>query len=162
MKKIMDKLASVLESIGGIAVIVMTLVVLLQVIMRYVFNRPLTWTEEFARYVFIYITFIGAGLLVYQRGHLYVEVVFNNLHPKTKSIVQLIIDIVVFGFSAYLIRSSSVAMKFATGSKTTAMQIPAQYIGLSVMIGAVFMTLFSLYNITADVKKIMGKEDKAE
>lgn len=153
MKKLMDKIAFCIDSIGGIAVLVMTLVVLLQVIMRYVFNTPMTWTEEFARYLFIYITFLGAALLVYERGHLYVEVIFGNLPGRMKTAVRLLIDFIIFGFSIYLIISSASSMLVSQGSRSTAMQIPMQYISLSVMAGAVLMTLFSLYNIFRDLQE---------
>ena len=75
-------------------------------IARFVFNSPFTWTEELARYIFVYITFLGGGLLVYQRSHLFVEVVFNVLPLAVKKIVQTIIDLIVGSFSAFLIYSS--------------------------------------------------------
>lgn len=160
MKKLMDRVAHCIESAGGAAILVMTAVVLLQVVMRYVFNTPLTWTEEFARYIFVYITFLGAGLLVYERGHLFVEVIFSHLPEKVKMTIQLCIDGIVLGFSIYLAVSSSAAMQFAKGSRSTAMQIPMEYIGLSVMLGAILMILFSLYNIVKDVQNIGGKGGK--
>ena len=138
----------------------MTLVVLLQVIMRYIFNHPLTWTEELARYIFIYITFLGAGVLVYERGHLFVEVIFSNLPAGMRTAVQLIIDLIIFGFSLYLMVSSKVSMQFAGGSKSTAMQIPMEYISLSVMTGAVLMAVFSLHHIVDDIRRANRKEGK--
>ena len=104
MKKIMDKLASCIETIGGIAILIMTLIVLLQIVMRYFFNSPLTWSEEIARYIFIYITFLGAGILVYERGHLFVEVLFNKIQGKSKNVLQFVLDLIVLIFSLYLLR----------------------------------------------------------
>lgn len=158
MKKIMDKLASCIETIGGIAILIMTLIVLLQIVMRYFFNSPLTWSEEIARYIFIYITFLGAGILVYERGHLFVEVLFNKIQGKAKNVLQLILDLIVLIFSLYLLWSSRYSMQYAHGSRSTAVQIPMEYIGLSVMIGAVLMILFSLYHVVTGIKKLTGKE----
>ncbi len=158
MKKIMDKLASCIETIGGIAILMMTLIVLLQIVMRYFFNSPLTWSEEIARYIFIYVTFLGAGILVYERGHLFVEVLFNKIQGKAKNVLQLILDLIVLIFSLYLLWSSRYSMQYAHGSRSTAVQIPMEYIGLSVMIGAVLMILFSLYHVINDIKKLTGKE----
>ena len=152
MKKAVKGLASIIEWIGGIAILVMTLVVLLNVIMRYVFSYSLTWTEEFARYLFIYITFLGAGLLTYERGHLFVEIIFNNLPHKTKKIVQLIIDAIVFGFAVYLVPSALTTMKVASGSFSTAMHIPMEYISMSVLFGALLIAIFALWNVVQDVK----------
>jgi TRAP-type C4-dicarboxylate transport system permease small subunit len=40
---------------------IMALVLALQIFMRYVMNMPLIWSEELARYIFVWATFIGAG-----------------------------------------------------------------------------------------------------
>ncbi len=158
MKKRMDKFAHVIEIIGGIGILIMTLTVLLQVIMRYVFNSPLTWTEELARYLFIYLTFIGGGLLVYQRGHLFVEVIFNNLPDRVRKGIQIFIDAIVCGFSVYLLISAKTLMGIASGSYSTAMHIPMEYISFSVLLGAVLIILFSVCNIYEDLKNL--KKDK--
>ena len=160
MKKFYDKLTKTISLIGGLLVLAMTLIGLLQVVMRYIFNSPLTWTEELARYIFVYITFLGASVLLYERSHLFVEIIFNNLKPAVKRIVQLIIDIIVCGFSVFLIFSSRTAMFFQKGSHSTAMHIPMQYIGMSVMIGAILMTIVAVYNIVRDIQNLKGGEEK--
>lgn len=157
MRKLVDKLSLCIETIGGVAVLLMTVIVLLQIVMRYVFNTPLTWTEEIARYIFVYITFLGAGLLVYERSHLFVEVIFNSLSGRVKRSVQLCIDSIVLVFSVYLVVSSKSSMLFAFGSRSTATQIPMQYISMSVMIGAILMTIFALYNVVKDILQISRK-----
>lgn len=157
MKKITDKLASCIAAIGGIAILAMTLIVLLQIIMRYVFNSPLTWSEEIARYIFIYVTFLGAGLLVYERGHLFVEVIFSKISGKAKTVLIFIIDLIVLLFSLYLLVSSRYSMRFAHGSRSTALQIPMEYIGLSVMIGAVLMILFSVCHVIEDIRTLFKR-----
>lgn len=152
MKKFIQKMSQGLEWIGGLMILLMTVVVLLQVIMRYIFNSPLTWTEEFARYLFVYITFLGAALLIYERGHLYVEIIFNNLPIRIRKILQLILDVIILGFSVFLTISAKASMDVAEGSFSTAMHIPMNYIGFSVLLGALLIILFSLWNIVQDVK----------
>ena len=154
MKKIIDTLAKCLEWIGGISILVMTGVVLLQVFMRRIVGQPLTWSEEFARYMFIYITFIGGGLLIHDRGHIYVEIILDRLQKKKKVWVQLFIDLIIMAFTIYLIPSALASMDAATGSFSTAMYIPMQYITLSVLLGAILMVIFGSWNIWLDIQDI--------
>ena len=42
---------------------------LLQVFTRYVLNDPLSWTEEVARYLYVYIVFLGASAAISDRTH---------------------------------------------------------------------------------------------
>ena len=46
------------------------LCVLAQVVFRYVFNAPLTWSEELARYLFIWCAFLGWTIASRRRSHL--------------------------------------------------------------------------------------------
>jgi len=161
MKKALGVLEKGIEYIGGFFVLIMTLVILLQVIARFVFNSPFTWTEELARYLFVYITFLGAGLLVYQRSHLFVEIVFNLFPSTVKKVVQMIIDLIVAGFSAYVIRSAVSLMGTSATHKSTGMGLPMSFVSLSVLIGAVLMLFYSLYNIYLDFKAFSGNNTGA-
>ncbi|RJX69499.1 TRAP transporter small permease [Vibrio sinensis] len=51
-------LAKVLRSVAGILLLVMTVMVVAQVLFRYVFNIPLSWTDEAARFLMIYMTYL--------------------------------------------------------------------------------------------------------
>jgi TRAP-type C4-dicarboxylate transport system permease small subunit len=43
---------------GGLLLIIMTIIVLLQVIFRYVFNNPIGWSDELSCYLMIYMTYL--------------------------------------------------------------------------------------------------------
>lgn len=47
----------------------MTSIVLLQVLFRYVLNAPLFWTEESARYIMIWIVYLGASVGLRRGSH---------------------------------------------------------------------------------------------
>lgn len=51
-------LAKVLRHVAGILLLVMTVMVVAQVLFRYVFNVPLSWTDEAARFLMIYMTYL--------------------------------------------------------------------------------------------------------
>ena len=56
--------------------------VLLQVTMRYVFNAPLAWSDELARYQLVWLTFLGAGLAYRLRMHIAVDAVSEMLKAR--------------------------------------------------------------------------------
>jgi TRAP-type C4-dicarboxylate transport system permease small subunit len=56
-----EGLTAVLEYLSMVCVAAMTVLVIAQVILRYVFNDPLDWSEEMARIAFIYLAFLGIG-----------------------------------------------------------------------------------------------------
>lgn len=162
MKKFFDSLSKGAETIGGFLMLAMTLIVFLQVVARYVVGHSLTWSEEMARYLFVYITFLGAGVLTYQKGHLFVEVIFNLWPQKIQRIVQLIIDVIGIVLTGWMIYSAVNLMQTSTMHKSTAMAIPMNYIALSVLIGGILMTLFAIYNIYDDIVKIVKGESAGD
>ena len=60
-------------------VMVMGVVVLLQVIYRYLLMQSLYWSEELARYLFVWISILGAAISVYRRGHFGMDFFFRML-----------------------------------------------------------------------------------
>ena len=52
--------------IGGLMLVIMTIVVLLQVLFRYILNMPLSWTDEASRFLMIYMTYLCLPLIYLQ------------------------------------------------------------------------------------------------
>lgn len=48
------------ELLSGLLLILMSLTTISNVLARYLFNYPLAWAEEFSRYTFIWVVFLGA------------------------------------------------------------------------------------------------------
>lgn len=76
----------------GIAVLCMVLVLILviaQVVMRYVFDSPLTWSEELAVYVMIWLTFIGSVICMRDKEHIEVTILVDYLPRSLQRFVLL-------------------------------------------------------------------------
>ena len=76
----------------GIAVLCMVLIlvlVLAQVVMRYVFNTPLTWSEELAVFVMIWLTFIGSLICMRDNEHIEVTILVDHMPRALKRIVMI-------------------------------------------------------------------------
>jgi len=78
---------------------VLALVVFAQFVSRYVFNNSIAWTEEIARYLLIYVTFLGSALAVRNKSHIAVEFCYRYLSPGAERVMRLILDVSVITFS---------------------------------------------------------------
>jgi C4-dicarboxylate transporter DctQ subunit len=72
-------------------VVVMTVVVFLQVVYRYVLTQPLHWSEELARYLFVWLSILGASLGLQKRGHFGLDVFSRMLPKQTKRYMEFLI-----------------------------------------------------------------------
>ncbi len=70
MGRLIDGICRVLEA--GIALLLAVMVVLVfgNVVLRYGFNSGITVSEEVSRWMFIWLTFLGAVIALKERGHL--------------------------------------------------------------------------------------------
>jgi len=80
----------------------MAVIVFLQFFTRYVLNDSFAWTEEIARYLLMWITFIGAAIAMRRGTHISVEVAHMFLPPRFVPVLNFTIDVLVVGFVGLL------------------------------------------------------------
>ena len=86
----LDKLNSKMYWFGLASVIVLTVVIVREVFMRYVFNSPSGVTVEFARTLQMYFGFLCAGYVQREKAHLTMEELLEYIKPRTKRIIMMI------------------------------------------------------------------------
>ena len=72
----------------------MALVVALQVFFRYVLNHSLFWSEELARFMLVWLSFLGASTAYKRSLHPGVDVLTSRLSPPWKKACELLVYIV--------------------------------------------------------------------
>ena len=78
-------------------------IVFFQVLNRFVLHIPLSWTEEAARYGFVWLSLFGAVKALQVDSHIKVDIFINNLKPKTLKIINLLShDLITLIFSILL------------------------------------------------------------
>lgn len=68
---------------------IMSIVTLIQVLFRYVFKLPLSWTEELARFLFVWVVFLGSAVSVKELGHVGVEYFVSRLSFNKRRLLLL-------------------------------------------------------------------------
>jgi C4-dicarboxylate transporter, DctQ subunit len=58
------------------------------VVMRFVWNRPVTWIVEATSYLLLYITFLGTAWLLEQDGHVDVDLITGALSPRRRALLK--------------------------------------------------------------------------
>lgn len=87
----------------GVLVLAMTGVTLAQVIARYVFGAPLIWSEEAARYLFVWVSMIGAALAVRQGSHYALTALVERLSESAQRVARALVFAIGFGFILILL-----------------------------------------------------------
>lgn len=137
--KIVSKINQCLCKIEGFVMVVWFAIVLAvmacQVVARYVLGSPLAWSEEFARYSFVWISYIGCAYCVGVDGHTSITAIRDKLPELGQKILMVIGNLI---FAYVLIRVMPIAMKFIRNNGkflTSVMRIPFKYLYYSLPAG---------------------------
>lgn len=153
------------ETILILLLVVLSFVMMLQVIMRYVFGNSLSWPEEFCRYCFIYSGFFGIAYCVRKGKVLKVDVLINALPPVIRTVMNTVGEILSLALYVYFFYYSFEALAAATksGAVSAAMSIPTNAIYFSVVLGFGLATLRQVQMLILKFgKKSKPEEKKAE
>lgn len=82
---------------------ILVLDVWLGVFVRFVWPLPITWTEELARYLMIWLALLAASCGIARRAHIGVEIIPMLLPVETRRWLRLALDVVAFAFFASLV-----------------------------------------------------------
>ena len=68
--KVLDGINALLEYMMGIFMTVLVIITFGEVVLRYVFNSPTSWSSELARFILMWMTFTGASIATRYCTHL--------------------------------------------------------------------------------------------
>jgi TRAP-type C4-dicarboxylate transport system permease small subunit len=92
----------VVERICALLVGLMVLVIWFEVVERYFFHWGLTWTEEFSRYVMIWVALLAVSCGAFYREHIGLDLVRRFLPPRLAKILMVMLDLVSLSFFLFL------------------------------------------------------------
>lgn len=162
MKRSIQKVDKCLSMIENAVIILglsaMFLILLAQVIMRYVFSRPLTWSEEAARFIFVYVSFIGISYAYRQKGHIRMEVVVNLFPQAVRRGLEVLINLGTIALFCYMIPISFRFIGIQAGVKATATHIPMSIVYTALPLG---MALSCVRLLISSLRIVWGEEENA-
>ena len=145
-----ELLTTALEYLSMACVTLMAILVVAQVVLRYVFNDPLTWSEEMARILFIYLAFVGIGAAYGRRRHMFIDALVIELPATLKRIVEFSVVGIASAFliAVIVITIRSIVELHRMDITTPALEYPMTLVylviplGMSALIAQMWLDLF--------------------
>lgn len=108
MTKIFDGYCRLLDALIALALAIMVVLVFGNVVLRYAFNSGITMSEEVSRWLFVWVTFLGAVVAVRERAHLGTDFLVAHLPVLGKKIC-LVVGHLLMLYATWLLFSGSLA-----------------------------------------------------
>lgn len=148
MNKAYKFLEKSLEFALGTFLALMAILIFGNVVLRYVFNSGITWAEEFSRFLFIWLIFLGAIGALKENNHLGFTSLVQKMPPTLKKITYIVSNILVVGCLWILFTGSleMTAMTRHTLSPATGIPVAYMYaVGVPASVAMLIIILFNLY-----------------
>lgn len=121
--------------------VMMVVLIFWQIISRAVFGSSFSWTEELARFLMIWVMFLGAGIAFQYGAHISVESFVSRFPIHLQKIVQIIIAALSISlFLILLVKGYEISSKMML-QKSPALKLPMGYVYTIIPISAVLQIL---------------------
>ncbi len=136
-----------LESVIAVILALMVVLVFGNVVLRYGFNSGITVSEEVSRYLFIWLTFVGAVVAVHERAHLGVDSLVRALPRKGKLACVVASDLLMLASVGLLFHGSWIQTQINMSTKSPVSEVPLALIYVAGLVASVMMGLLILRNL---------------
>lgn len=131
---------------------IMFMVMLLQVLTRYVLKINMPWTDEAARFLFIWSLFLGAAIAQRANTHIRVTFLVDRLNDRIKNLFFIVSDLISVVISLIIFYGTILMMKKTFGVLASSIPISYTWIYLSLALGISIIVILLASDI---VKKIV-------
>ena len=145
------------EILSGIFMVLMFLATFANVVARYFFNSPILWAEEFSRYAFIWVVFLGAVVCTKHKRHIGIDSVVKVLPSHVQPWVYLAADLLTLALMVIIIWYGWILTRSAT-QITATLQIPQYVIYIVVPSSGVLGALYGLGDFRRHLREALGEK----
>ena len=145
MRKILERIVHIIDRIEshlavyllGAIVMIMTL----EVVMRYVFENPLSWTQELSILMLIYLSFFAADLAYRRKAHIGIDFFVGLFRDRLKKISELFVRLLLLVFFFVVFLASLTAIRLQAGHEFAGV-LPLSKVFWILPVSLVFPSMF--------------------
>jgi TRAP-type C4-dicarboxylate transport system permease small subunit len=132
-------------------------VVFWQVFARYALRAPVAWGEEFAMFLFQWVSFIGAAIATRQSAHYGLDILTKRLSPRGKTRAHFVGSFLIF-FVAYIMIEKGIGMMQITWYQDfPVMRFSVAYAYAAIVVGGILMMIFQIPIFWEQMRKLRGR-----
>jgi TRAP-type C4-dicarboxylate transport system permease small subunit len=143
----------------GVGLAAMVADVAIQIFFRYVIQNPPTWTEELARYLFVWDVFLAAGLAFGRGSHIVVDALLTLLPEGGRRVLSIFTNALVLAFLVVLVWQGIAMVRLTSNTVSTALNLNMGVVYASLPIGAAISALYVLVRLIDELRGVSPPVD---
>ena len=153
MTRFTNKLVKILEKIVTAMIVIAVVLIVIQVFMRYVVSRPLSWTEQVSRYLFVWMMMLGIPIMFHRKMFMAFDLFFDSLSGNKRKILGAVIKAAICCFAVFYFKNSLNLCIQTWGRMTAGVKIPLFLVYGAQPVSALFIFIVILNQFIDDLKK---------
>lgn len=148
------------------ATILMTLTaaVFTSVIVRYfgLFQGSMPWIDELARYLSIWLVFLGSAVALQQGKHVSADFLLGIVAPRVRPYLSLLIMLSMLVFLVVLTREGIGLVQRTMRQLSPALGVPMGYVYLAIPMGGALMILVATRSIVEAIGQLISQRGSTD
>jgi C4-dicarboxylate transporter, DctQ subunit len=132
------------------------IVIVQEVLRRFVLNYSSAWAQETAQYAFIYLGYVGAAYAVKERAHIRFDVMINRVSPRVQGYLYIFAELCTFLFACIAVYWSmhTIRQLLQFEGTTPVLRINKAWFEAAVPIGFALVAWRCIQSILRDARDI--------
>lgn len=161
-RKLCRTLFKALEWFAMICMVVLTIIVFLDVIMRYIFKQGFSWSQEVATLMMVWFSLIGMAIGVLEKIHISIEMFTAKLSPRALSVLESIDHLLVAAFGGLMVYFGIQIMVMTKLSTMPATKLPTSVLYVILPLSGILVVLNSILVAAKQDRKIFPQSNSPE
>lgn len=145
----------IVKAASNVCLAAMFVVVMIGVVSRYVMASPIRWSDELARYLMIYMVFLGSAVSFRAEKHPSLTFLIDKLPKNARLIWDSVIDLLVLVVLVMVIHGGLEMLDGPSG-RTPALRMRYSWIYVAIPIGGAAMVIEVCLRILSRVLRVVG------
>lgn len=142
------------EAFGVLLFALLFLVFVVQITARFVFDRPLAWTDEAAVILYLWVVLWGAAVVCRDREHVAFDLLYQSVSAPKRRVMALLAALLVGGLAAWSLPAVLDYIHFMRRESTAVMGLPFDWVFLPFGLLLLALVLRYVWRII----KLLGKD----
>jgi TRAP-type C4-dicarboxylate transport system permease small subunit len=131
----------------------MSVIVIAQVFCRYVLNHSLFWSEELARYILVWLTFLGSSVAYFRGMHPGINIIYRRLPAQMRRLVKILVLLLSLVFFMIMIWYGAQFSFFVRAQTTAALTLPKWIIFSIIPVSGAILSLHTVAMLTGEISR---------
>ncbi len=144
------------DGVGGLLYLTLFGIFIVQVLARFVFNRPLPWSDELAVILYIWVILWAAAFMVPEREHVVFDLVYHLMPPGGQRAMRLLAHLMIGGLAAWALPASWSYIRFMAREGTPVLGLPFMWVFLPFAFLLIALIVKGLWQIVAIARETLA------